>query len=273
MGSYDNHYTVVFNPVREPKYNNGEFNIYVAPVLTADMETSGMSFTFLINYYIGSHHIPLLDDQPTIGFIKENKLNYYTYLFKPNIDELRLTITKMSGNVDAVISLNQTVTFPTLADANENQGIYKTTTEKNTFSKTKLSTFCKQEQNYCSMVLAIAPSEIGKESQYVLTAKAIKLNSTPVSKIENGVPQHGSVNAKEWQYYYYKTSDSQPVFAVAVPNRGNPNLYVSIVSDLSLKENEWDLPTLESNFKKSEDSIGADILVMNKDDLKKCSSS
>lgn len=233
-----------------------------------------MSFTFLMNYYIGSHHIPLLDDQPTLGFISTDIINYYSYAFRTETDEIKLTITKMTGNVEVLVSLNQTIRFPTWNEASDENGVYITNTEKNTLSKTKIEAFCSHDANgYCIMTVAVKATEIGKESQYVLTAKAIKEDLSPVTKIENGVPQHGSVKAQEWQYFYFKTSNEQPVTAVAVPNGGDPNIYVTIIKDLSLRESEWERPTIEKNLKKSEDSIGADILMLTKDDLKDCSSS
>lgn len=229
-----------------------------------------MSFTFLINYFIGSHHITLLDGQQTMGFVKDEKINYYSYLFKNNINELKLTITKIIGNVNAVISLNQAILFPTENELSDTNGIFKATSEKTSFSKSRLSEFCANEDGkYCIMTVGVYSAvEAGKESQYVVTAKGVIPNVTPVLKVESGIPQHGYSLADEWQYYYYKTSNSTPAYAVVVPSVGNPNLYVSILSDLSLKESEWNKPTFTSNLKKSEDSVGADILLLTEKDLK-----
>lgn len=265
----ENHYTVVFNPVKEEKYKQGEFNIFVYPVITNDMDVSGMSYTFLLNYYIGSHHIPLLNDQPTLGFMSTQKINYYSYAFRSEVDEIKLTVTKVAGDVEFIVSLNQAITFPTWDDVNPEKGVYKTTSEKNTFSKQKINAFCQHDDyGYCIMTIAVRPTQTDKESQYVLTAKALKVDESPITKIENGVPQHGSAKAEEWQYFYYKTSNAQPITAVVVPNGGDPNIYVSMVTDLELNQNEWERPTRDKYLKKSEDSIGADILMITKDDLK-----
>ena len=83
------------------------------------------------------------------------------------------------------------------------------------------------------MTIAVKSTAADSVSQYVLTAKAISEDNTPITKLENGVPQHGSAKAQEWQYFYFKTSETQPVTAVVVPNGGDPNIYVSIVSSYS----------------------------------------
>ena len=270
-GSINGHYTVAFNPVKEPDFKEGEFNIYVYPQDTDDLKKSGMSYTFLMNYFIGSHHIYLLNDQPTVGFLSDkDKIGYYSYAFRAETDEIKLTVTKVTGNVEAIISLNQEISFPTRNDVNDENGVYSTKYEKNTIPSSKIRKFCEHgEYGYCKMTVAIYPTESGKDSQYILTAKAIRKETTPISKVENGVPQHGSAKANEWQYYYFKTSSAEPITAVIVPNGGDPNIFVSLVTDLTLKESEWDRPTEATHLKKSEDTFGADILMLTKTDLEK----
>jgi hypothetical protein len=132
----------VFNPVKEPEFKEGEFTVYVYPVDTSDLDASGMSYTFIINYFIGSHHIPLLNDQPTLGLLyNKEKVNYYIYAYRAKAEEIRLTITKMNGNVEAIVSLNQEITFPTWDDVNSEDGVFRTSLEKNTFSSTKIRNF------------------------------------------------------------------------------------------------------------------------------------
>lgn len=145
IGTLDNHYTVVFNPNKETGMNQGEFNIYVYPIVTGDMEQSGMSFTYLMNYYIGSHHIPLMDDQPTLGFTSDEKINYYSYAFRSEVDEIKLSVTKVTGNVELLVSLNQALSFPTWNEVLESEGVFKTAADKNTISKTKIESFCSHD--------------------------------------------------------------------------------------------------------------------------------
>lgn len=229
-----------------------------------------MSSTFLISYNIGSHHVPLLDNQQTMGFMSTQKINYYTYYWSGS-DEVQLTITKMGGNVEVLISLNQTVDYPTWDDVSEANGVYVVSGDKDSILKSKMEKYC--DANVCKIFIAVKATTTGVESQYVLAAKAINKSSVPINKVENGIPQHGSVLAGEFQYYYIKTSDSQPITAVVVPNGGDPNIYVSIVTDFNLKESEWTKPTETNYLKSSSDSIGADILILTEEDLKQCKSS
>ena len=264
IGGINSHYIVFFNPIKEPEFKDGEYNIYVYPILTEDMEASGMSFTFLINYFIGSHHVTLLDGQQTMGFVKDDKVNYYNYIFKEDLEELKLTITKVIGNVQAIVSLNQGIAFPSLNEFNETNGVFKVSSENASFSKSQVSKFwLKKAGKYCIMNIGISSAvEAGKEAQYIVTAKAVISNINTVVKVENGIPQYGSSPDDKWVYYYLKTSNSTPVYAVVSPSSGNPNLYATILTNLSLKESEWNVPTLETYLKKSEDSIGADILLL-----------
>jgi hypothetical protein len=272
VGSQDSHYTVVFNPVNQSSFNNGEFSIYVYPVLTGDLSASGMSSTFLISYNIGSHHVPLLDDQPTMGFMSGKKINYYTYYWG-GVDEVLLTTTKMGGNVEVLISLNQTNDYPTWDDVSEENGVYVGTGVHDPISKAKIEKFCKRESGVCAITIAVRATNTNIESQYVLTAKGINESHAPVTKVENGVPQHGTVKAGQFQYYYFKTSGTQSVTAVTVPNGGDPNIFVSLVTDLNLKDTVWTKPTEKEYLKKSTDSIGADILILTPEDLVQCKSS
>jgi hypothetical protein len=122
------------------------------------------------------------------------------------------------------------------------------------------------------MTIAIHATEDNKESQYVLTANEIFSDQTNYIKIENGVPQHGSVKIDEWQYYYFKTSDLEPITAVVIPHGGDPNIYASI-ANLDFKELKTAAPTSETYLKKSDDSYGADMLLVTPKELKECGSS
>jgi hypothetical protein len=274
MGSQENHYTVVFDPNTDPVFNNGQFNIYVEPILTGDLSESGMSYTYLISYNIGSHHIPLLNNQPTTGYTTGEKINYYSYVYRTETDEIHLTSTVLNGNMEMIVSMDPTTALPTWEDVNRTEGVIGLKNGASTIGSDVISKYCSHDDyGYCIMILAIRSTTPTVEAGYVLLAVAVDEDATSIYKVENGVPQQGIVKAGQWQYYYMKTSNNSALTAVVVPNGGDPNIFVTVMKDLDQKIETWDRPTEANYLKKSEDTIGADLLLLSQEDLKECANS
>jgi hypothetical protein len=271
-GSYDNHYIASFDPRADPKYRSGVFNIYVVPVHGEQIDTDGMAFTFLISFFIGTHHIPLMENNPTYGYVVSDKVNYYTFMYKSGVPFVNLVLTKTTGHTNMVVSLDETITFPTKDDVNINNGVFLVHEEHKTYDHKVLEKYCGHKNGYCNMTIGVY--SVSDSATYTITAISTNDNNdTAIRIIENGMPQYGSLAKGKWDYYYFKTSNKQPVYAVLVPNMGDPNLYVTMVTDLNMKQYEWPKPTLEDSDGKSEDSIGADILMLSEKKLERCKGS
>ena len=270
-GDSTNHYTVSYGSSYNKTFSKGTFYVYVQPAGTEDLESTGMSYTFLINFFIGSHHITLLDDQQTLGHTRGDDVNYYTYSYKNSTNNIWLSLTQVNGNIETIISLNHSIPTPTNNDVNEPYGVFTAYRENTTIPETDITKFCSAPAHrHCKMYIAIHAMDTSRESSYVIFAKALNNDDKHIFKIENSVPVKGSLKEDEWAYYYFKTSSHKPVYAVTVPVGGDPNVYVSLINDTSLKQSEWTLPTKENYLKTSQDSIGADILMLSKNDLKEC---
>lgn len=142
VGDVTTHYAVVFDPSVNSTYSRGDYYILVIPIQTSDLDVSGMSLTYLISYYIGSHHITLLNDQPTFGHTKEDHVNYYSYAFSADADQIKIGLTKVSGDVEMIISFNQDITLPDKDDVNATNGVILTTSD-NVFKKELVAAYCR----------------------------------------------------------------------------------------------------------------------------------
>ena len=270
-GDLTNHYTVSYNPAKNKTYSKGTFYVYVQPVATEDLESTNMSYTFLMNFFIGSHHITLLNDQQTSGYTKNDDVNYYSYPYQNMTDHIVLSLTKVNGDIETIVSLNSSIPTPTNNDINEEYGVFTVYKENTTILKNDIDKFCTASQSrYCKMYIAIHAMNVSAESSYVLLAKAFAEEDHKIYKIENSIPIKGSLKKDEWVYYYFKTSNRKPVYAVTVPEGGDPNVYVSMEKNTSKRQSEWTLPTNEEYLKSSQDTIGADIVMLSTEDIKNC---
>ena len=57
--------------------------------------------------------------------------------------------------------------------------------------------------------------------------------------LTNGHIQQGKVSKDEIKYYYFKATSNKPHYAVVIPKRGNPDLYMSIITDKEKSMAHW----------------------------------
>lgn len=90
-----------------------------------------------------------------------------------------------------------------------------------------LPTQCQDQSNadqFCAIKISVTSADTYEESKF--TISATRDVEGKLHQLHNGVPQKDTVNAGEWRYYYFKTSNASEVYAVLVPMYGDPDLYI-----------------------------------------------
>lgn len=108
---------MTFSPKEDPKYSTGTFYVNVTAVNADDLDASGMAYTFMISFAIGTHSQQLIDGNPVQDTVKSGYYSYFTFVYGPGKEDILLRLTTIAGDPDILVSLSPSVKFPTKENA------------------------------------------------------------------------------------------------------------------------------------------------------------
>lgn len=270
-GDASTHYYVAFDPSQNSKYSNGDYSIYVEPVVPIEDMDKFFHYSFLVSYSIGTIHSALLNTQPTTGFATPSHFEYFTFKYNSKASRIKVEISKLSGDLQTIVALRQVVTMPTIDSVDDEKGVFLYESESIIFDKSKLELYCNSDKvDTCQAHIVVMGVNPDVKSTFAIAAAAYMAGDAHIMKIQKSVPTTHTLKLNEWIYYWVSADDLEAIIASLVPEYGTAEIYASIVTDLSVGPSEWKLPTELANDKHSVDSISAERIYFDVDELKHC---
>ena len=106
-------------------------------------DESGMASVFRFTFSLGSVSKELKDAIPVTGTVKSKYYSYYSFIYGPGDKDIHIQLTAIAGDPEIMISLDNSVKFPTKGNSEIISNKYKRE-EKITIKAQELPDSCRK---------------------------------------------------------------------------------------------------------------------------------
>ncbi|KAL0490051.1 hypothetical protein AKO1_009417 [Acrasis kona] len=201
-------FDVLVIPHDDPKYQSTKLYIGVL----GDSRSLTSSFTIVAYVQSSNTALNLLDGQPQIMSVNQDKYNHFEYLFNDN-GTFTVTLSSISGDADLYINSNDQI-----PDKNN----YQWTSNFDTIDQVKIQPSDMNFKSYSNYKI----STYGyRDSVYLITATKHFTNHI----LPEGIQQGGRLDRNEFAYYQFTLMENSNLIITVLPidGGGDPDLYVS----------------------------------------------